>query len=934
MIAEFEARRAASAFCRVIVVLAAMGLAVAPARATTDAELSWGEKQAMFGPVQKWIGELAEEKNEFDKPVKKGAYSRYPKKVDDNTYTITVHVNTSKDTEQHTERWLVTLKRDAGGKSWTIAEKEVKESYVGLYRTNGGACYPFERLSFDREGLKITATNGTMCEEFFRGQVSGIAFNADDLRHEYTVPDHATRLHVGHDFYALHELLAKDHSDQLAFKPAWGAIECDVETCEELIGEMFTGLTRKAPEDRHKARWQEIDIAQQPTWIRKTFDDTLKEWKKDAFAGFRALDPPGNRRYNVVLFSAIGDSYDAVWLDYNNWGGFEVQFGCAPKRWDVPEQLYGNLYGYYTEETLANSSPEELERRDTLGERWLEVQTLEGVINLALDDPEVLNGDVEFLLRVKQDLRELPFFIFSNPQDSLTKENRSTMSVNAIEVDGQELTWVQAGPYFGYVILPEPLPADSLVKIRMNFDTKALYKLNHAFTAVNRGGWLPFVSFGDRIDDMKLTIRSPSKYQVLGIGHKAAERQEGDVTVFEWTASGVNFPTIIFGKYKSDHATFEAKKQDQTPIHVEVHVDDASIVSLEIAPKSLREIAEQAVNSINLYTAMSGVDYPFGELNLVADPGGFLYGQAPSSIIYLGAGVFWGEGKLSPYFNDGAAISRFKKSVTAHEVGHQWWGNTISNANERSYWFVESLAEYFSAVYLEVNFGWGEYQAQVDEWRRNILQTKLKGSVQNASVLFGGESGPGGSPYQAAVYSKGPYAFHVLRETFKGEGPRGDQGADKKFFEALRAFTTDLAAKGEIVTLDMETALEKAFGGVDEDGNAYNVDLDWFFDQWIRGSGIPRYTLKYDVRQSEDGNWIVEGVIDQQVLLGTSDQVLEGQTFRGIVNITVEAKGGPFKKKLIVQEAQTPFAFKVPAKPTQIVLNKDGEMLAHDVVVR
>ena len=238
---------------------------------------------------------------------------------------------------------------------------------------------------------------------------------------------------------------------------------------------------------------------------------------------------------------------------------------------------------------------------------------------------------------------------------------------------------------------------------------------------------------------------------------------------------------MTFGRYESDTAggEFHAKKADGTIIPITVHVDKASFQDWGIKPKSLRPIAQQAANSINLYREISGLDYPYGELNFVNDPLGFLYGQAPSSLVYLGSGVFRGEGALAQWFNDAEGIAKFLKSVTAHEVGHQWWGSKVSNANGRNYWFVESLAEYFSALFLEFVHGPKDYEEQVDEWRRTILDNQMKSSVQNASTLWSGGS------YQAAVYNKGPFAFHMLRELF----------GDEKFFPFLKQFSMELAEK-------------------------------------------------------------------------------------------------------------------------------------------
>jgi hypothetical protein len=206
--------------------------------------------------------------------------------------------------------------------------------------------------------------------------------------------------------------------------------------------------------------------------------------------------------------------------------------------------------------------------------------------------------------------------------------------------------------------------------------------------------------------------------------------------------------------------------------------------------------------------------------------------------------------------------------------------------------------------------------------------------VQNASTLFAGEWGGGREvgAYTAAVYNKGPYAFHMLRQTFRGTGPPGPEGADRRFFEFLKRFSRELAEMREIVTLDIQRAAERALGGVDAQGDPFDVDLEWFFDQWIRGSGVPEYALHYDVRQTEDGKWLIEGTIRQRVRLGNSDHVMQGRFYRGIVYVTAKGKGGPYRKRIVINGPETPLLLKIPVKPLEVAVNEDGEMLAHDTL--
>jgi aminopeptidase N len=162
------------------------------------------------------------------------------------------------------------------------------------------------------------------------------------------------------------------------------------------------------------------------------------------------------------------------------------------------------------------------------------------------------------------------------------------------------------------------------------------------------------------------------------------------------------------------------------------------------------------------------------------------------------------------------------------------------------------------------------------------------------------------------VYAKGPYAFHILRETF----------GDEKLLAFLKNLMAELAGKN-IVTRDIQRVAEQSFGGT----------MEWFFDQWVRGTGIPEYKISYDYRQAEDRSFIVEGNVTQRVVAGLKKHELKDVYYRGIVPITVLGKDGQeYPARVLVEGPDTKFAFKVPVKPTEITLNKYGEILAHPVL--
>ena len=922
----------------IAVALSAAGSVVAADEAQTQ-EISWELKQELFAPVGKWIGEHTQEKNSDGVKIQRARFSRVPVRVDDSTYQISVHINTARDTRQETERFTLTLKAQAG--AWQLAGAESMDKVTLLFRSNAGKCYKFDRLVFDREGLKLRASNGDVCEVYVEGKVAGFGVYSADLDYSYEVPDHAARFPDGRHYRKSHQINKEIHANDLEFDPRFLGFQCDAQSCEELLDQIFPGLDRVPADERDKYEDDPSDPSR-PAWARRFITETAKDRRENAFADFEPLDEPGHRHYSVFISRELDDPESGLQLEYDNWGEFDVVFSAWPKRSDLPNQLVGPLYGYYTEETLARSDPYDLERREGGFLRWLEVQSVRGSVDLAVEAPELLRGDIEYKLGLKQDLEFVPFFINTfDPNAGSNSRRPAPFSVDSVRLDGEELTWVQLNRYVGLAVLPERKSAGTTINLGLSYSSRGIYNENYAFKIVDRHSWLPFNRLGDYIEEYDLVIRSPAKYEIFGSGKKVEDRVEGSLRISHWVAEKpVNGPSVVFGSYISNDGSIEAKTLDGETIPVVVHVDKVSASNWDIKASDLGPIANAAINAINLYTQVSGFEYPFDELHLVNDPAGqLLYGEARSGIIYLGQGVFKGEGSLAPLFNDATYIARFLRSVVAHEVGHMWWGGGITFHNGRNFWFIETMPEYFSALYLELANGYEDYQKEVEGWRRSTLTANLKGSVQNANTLFTGEFGGGigvAPPRTTAIYSKGPYALHMLRETFKGQGPRGPGAADQKFYDFLKTFCLALREKGEVVTSDLQREAEKALGGVDEQGNRYNVDLAWFFDQWIRGVGMPEFTLDYSTRQTEDGSWLIEGNVSQRIVIGkgASAKKVDGQYYRGITYLTVKGrrKGEVYQKRLTIDGASTDFAVKVPVKPIVVAINEGGGMLAHDVI--
>jgi len=916
-------RRACAVVVPVCLLLATLAAIFAPRVCAGEDPVNYMDREAIENLLNKKVDDLAAEKNKDGIGYKRGTYAKAFQKIDASSYLIAFHQDTVEAQAQDatdqikTERYDLTVTKGTNGK-WTLTKQDLKDSYVGLYRGSFGGewVYTFKDLHFQKEGLKVSATDGWAYARRVLGHTEGFAIFADDLKFEYAPPSDTpeTRHHA-----TLLKKLGKDHPDDVVFKPERAGISCDEKTCAEFMTSVFGGMQKVEAKDGGAS----ADAAagaqgRMLKRLREAGDEERKYRKDSPFAGFGRMEDPDNR-YWIFYFKRSGPKEHYASLRYDDVEPWQMSYSVSG---------YGPLFAYYSDDSRNKGiDPLLLEERGDMDARDYDLVGLKGTVNLALDEPLAYSGDLVYTLKIKRDLKDLPCFVFRARYGGEKEDEKNPkLIINSVQDGGgHELTWTRLGSIGALVVLPKAVHEGDVVTLHMNFvNNDAIYSLNPSFFGLSRDGWLPFVRTGDFIDDFDLTVRLPYKYQVLGVGKVESDVVKDDVRTARFTSPcPVTFPTIVFGNYISDDAgKYKATKSDGTEIPVRVFVDKGSLAGLtddegassgarDIRAKSLKAIATQAAVALNLYRELFGVDYPFGKLDLVADPTDDFYGQSPASLIYLGFGLFRGEGAVAE--QGGSSTTKFNKDTVAHETGHQWWGGLITNANDRNYWFVESLAELSSAIYVERTQGKRQYLEKVAGWKQAFEQDTALNSVQDGYTTYAGD---GFYPALANLYDKGPYAFHMFRSTF----------GDEKFFQFLKELAHTLAHK-EIVTREIQDVMEKVVGG----------NMDWFFDQWIRGVGKPQYAIYWTKRKNEQGKWIVEGSIKQRVVMGSDLTELPGVYYRGVAPLTFVAFNGDevkSAKPFLVQGPETKIPpLTLPFEPQQVYFNKDGEILAANLMI-
>jgi aminopeptidase N len=134
-------------------------------------------------------------------------------------------------------------------------------------------------------------------------------------------------------------------------------------------------------------------------------------------------------------------------------------------------------------------------------------------------------------------------------------------------------------------------------------------------------------------------------------------------------------------------------------------------------------------------------------------------------------------------------------------------------------------------------------------------------------------------PYQVLVYQKGAYILEMLR-TLMWDGKQ--KNPDAPFINLMRDFVATHSGKNAS-TEDFQRIVEKHMG----------QPMDWFFDEWVYGTEVPRYALKYDLKDAGGGKTQASfsvtqsGVSDSFVMKVPVYIVVSGQPRRlGLMNIT------------------------------------------------
>lgn len=438
---------------------------------------------------------------------------------------------------------------------------------------------------------------------------------------------------------------------------------------------------------------------------------------------------------------------------------------------------------------------------------------------------------------------------------------------------GQALYWIQEsrkedGSF--YVILPSAPEAGREHSITVEYTgDKVLEQAGEgSFYVSARSSWYPNLNgFGERAF-YDLTYKVPHKYKVVSVGKLQSESMEKDFAVSHWTTPT---PVAVAGFNYGDYKKMEIPDEktgyklsgyylSELPYSLQHAKETAFLQSM--APGAMTKYAlEQTRAQLQLCTYYFGKS-PYDDIYITEQPN-FAFGQSWPNLVYLPISAYMDSTQRWMLFGGiNNKFTGFVQEVTPHEVAHQWWGHAVSWGSYHDQWLSEGFAEFSAGLFLQQAVGKDWRKDYIEFWERlrlRILEKNNFGVAPNdAGPIWMGLrliSPRSQSAYQNVTYPKGAYILEMLRSMMYSP-----EEQDKEFIAMMHDFVESHREKAA-TTESFKVVAEKHMTKLMD--LRKNGRLDWFFDEWVYGTQVPRYHFDYQLTPAEAGKTKLHMTITQ-----------------------------------------------------------------------
>jgi len=319
--------------------------------------------------------------------------------------------------------------------------------------------------------------------------------------------------------------------------------------------------------------------------------------------------------------------------------------------------------------------------------------------------------------------------------------------------------------------------------------------------------WVPTWDFPNDFTTSETHTTVPADWNVIGNGTLMSDKlsADGKTRTFDWKLDiphATYLLTLCGGPFDIGHDEWRG-----VPLWYVVPRGEGNLI---------KDSFGHTPDMLSFYSDRVGYKFPWPKYaeDAMYDFGG---GMENASATTLGEGSLT-DSRMGYYMMD---------SLNSHELGHQWFGDTVTCNEWGHTWLNESFATYMQFMYFEHSRGPNGYAREVENGSQSYFQEAqgyhhpvVTNFYSNPQVMFDQHS-----------YPKGAVILHTLRHML----------GDQPFFAGLKLYLTK-NQHTPVETNDLCEAFTAASG----------INCHPFFDQWLYKPGHPVIdtTWKWDAATS------------------------------------------------------------------------------------
>ena len=588
-----------------------------------------------------------------------------------------------------------------------------------------------------------------------------------------------------------------------------------------------------------------------------------------------------NRLTETAFFTA------AIHTPANEWYGFSHRGRNPIENAIARERLWGTAGKRWYEAVTIFHRPGDYDAKgnyDLMPEADNKMIAAMDHIEMTVTIPNTKSVIIDALLTVKalrDGVRSVRFDFINNTDAASWEDKGRPVTIQGVEDEsGGPLPYLHREHQL-MVLLPRALNRGESARLRVKATEDTIVQLTLSSYWIYSGSdWYPRTTSGDEAarHTFDWTVKVARPMQAVGSGDLKRRWDEGKFSCGQWTSDiPVRYASFIFGEFKVNEDSFQSETAGGASIPLRLYtIQGGGVTKPENIFFNIKE-------GIRTYETVLG-PFPFGDLDIAEMAHGLGFAHSPPGILLMSGFLESGGG---------GGVS---DQVIFHELAHQWWGHQVGRSSVEDAWISESWAEYTSGLITDA-IDKKKSKAMRDNWRKKALEVNAYGGTISTAYRSGSARYP--DAWTSLLYDKGPCVLHMLR-TWMG-------------WEKFTQYTTTLQTKYRNTNINTDTLAREA-------SKTLGYDMFPFFDQWVRGRGIPKVHYSWTIAPEAGGKQIVTIKLRQE----------DVENFK-ILMLPIEldfGTGTPTVVQKPVLKAETEIQLRVPAAPKGIRIDPQETQLA------